>query len=148
MGSTTVQINDNATTAGLACGTTTLGGTPAKHYFDITPTGNSTNVTATLTLSFYSGATNSEANDNTSNLAIYHCKNNTTWERLSGSYTEGTSGNYTWVKLTGYNFTSFSPFVVGGGPGNSTAVTLSSFQVHAPTIDLGAWFGQILGVTR
>ena len=143
MGNTTVQVNAHATTA-HACSATTLGGTPVKRYFDITPT-NGANVTADITLYFFDGASNSEANGNLlANIAIYHCEGGT-WVRLSGgTYSTGTSGNYKWVKLAGHSYTAFSPFAIGGGPGSPTAVTLSQFSAQ-PGFDLGAWFRKLLG---
>ncbi|MBI5652890.1 MAG: hypothetical protein HZC40_20945 [Chloroflexi bacterium] len=146
MGNTTAQVNANTTTA-HACAATTLGGTPVKRYFDVTPT-NGANVTADVTLYFFDGASNSEANGNTlANIALFHCESGT-WRRLSGTYTTGTSGNYKWVKLNGYPFTTFSPFAISGGPGAPTAVSLSSFRADAPAFDLVAWFAQMLGLAR
>jgi hypothetical protein len=143
MGNTTVQVNAHTTTA-HACSATTLGGAPVTRYYDITPT-NGANVTADITLYYFDGASNSEANGNTlANIAIYHCEGGI-WVRLSGgTYSTGTSGNYKWVKLAGHSYTAFSPFAIGGGPGAPTAVTLSQFSAQ-PGFDLVAWFRQILG---
>jgi hypothetical protein len=143
MGNTTVQVNAHTTTA-HACSAATLGGAPVTRYYDITPT-NGANVTADITLYFFDGASNSEANGNTlANIAIFHCEGGT-WVRLSGgTYSTGTSGNYKWVKLAGHSYTAFSPFAIGGGVGAPTAVTLSSFDAK-PGFDLGAWFRKLLG---
>jgi LPXTG-motif cell wall-anchored protein len=105
------------------CNATTLGGTPIRRLFNITPT-NTTGVSATLRLYYDTN----EGNPATVN--IFHCDTATsTWTRLTtGTYSTGSDANGSFVQLTGV--TTFSPFAIGGGPGNPTAVTLSSFDAQ------------------
>jgi DNA-binding beta-propeller fold protein YncE len=111
MGLTTAQINAHPITTDFACGANTLTDPAVRRYFDITPA-NGANVTADLTLAYYDGARDSEANATTpANLSFAHCENGS-WVSLPGTYTHGVNGDYRFVKLSGHTFSSFSPFAL------------------------------------
>jgi hypothetical protein len=137
MGNTPVTISARQTS--WLCGSTSLGGLPVRRYFDISPA-NTSGVTATVRLYWATGSNDETNSNNVNDVRIYHCNPATsTWTRLTGSYTYGSvvSGGitYRYVELLGV--TTFSPFVIGGGPGAPTAVTLSSFSAQAAGTDGG-----------
>jgi predicted outer membrane repeat protein len=134
MGDTFVRVSANLATNNFVCNGTPLSPQAVKRYFDINSGGNDSNVTADLTLRYHAPANPffTEANNTTADsVVIYHC-DGTRWVVLDGSYTRGVEGDYRWVKLSGYTFTSFSPFVLGDPP--STDANLADLALDAGTL--------------
>lgn len=110
MADTSLRTRANLTTTAFTCGPTLLS-QPVQRAWTITPT-NTANVTVDLTLSYFDGAANSEANGNlAAGLRFYSC-NGLAWQPLDGTYTSGTAGNYKWVKLGGYTGNAFGEFAL------------------------------------
>jgi predicted outer membrane repeat protein len=134
MGDTFVRVSANLATNNFVCNGTPLSPQAVRRYFDINSGGDDSGVTADLTLRYHAPANPffTEANNTTADsVVIYHC-DGTRWVVLDGSYTRGVEGDYRWVKLSGYTFTSFSPFVLGDPP--STDANLADLALDAGTL--------------
>jgi DNA-binding beta-propeller fold protein YncE len=127
MGLTTAQVNAHPLSAAFACATSTLTQTAVLRYFDLTPT-NGSSVTADLTLAYYAGAGHSEANGIAlDDLGFAHCEGGS-WAVLPGTYTRSALGDYYLVKLSGFTFSSFSPFALVRNSHNAGLSGLSISQ--------------------
>lgn len=138
-GATNLTVTLNQSPASVSCGGVTLGGAPVLRHFNITPT----TLGGAATLRLYYNNNELNGNTNPAEIAIYHC-NGTAWVRLTGTYTNGSDANGSYVELPGV--TEFSPFAIGGAPGSPTAVTLSTFGAEGTANDTVMLLGLGLGV--